>query len=307
MKFNYIIASIAVAFAATACDSKLEVFEPGGTSFTGKAEPVANVVTESLPGQIKLSWDDTDAKYEYMRMWYTDPRTKEKVVKLFSPSRKEVGKTEVLIDNTRARYGDYTFSFQAFNAADQGSNVVEFKAQSGPAPKTFTEPDPNNRTKVNVTADMLSTDNQEPNEGPISNLVDGNTGSFFHTRWSGTQVPLPQYVQIDFNEVHTAFAIKYCTRVVGNSDGYPTAATMQVQPEGSDNWVDVGYISDGMPTAKNTASWFTSPWFNYEPGFKKFRFLVTAVTDNKNYFHMSEFEFYDVNLSIYDPETDEED
>jgi len=305
MKLNYIIASIAVAFAATACDSELEVFEPGGNSFTGTPVPVANVVAESLPGQIKLSWDDNDAKYEYMRMSYNDPKQGGlEVSKLISPSL--TGKSEIIIDNTRARYGDYTFSFQAFNVAGQGSEVVEFKGKSGPAPKTFTEPDKSLRTKVNVTADQLSTDNQEPNEGPISNLVDGNTGSFFHTRWSGTQVPLPQYVQIDFKEVHTAFAIKYCTRVVSNSDGYPTAATMQVQPVGSDDWVDVGYISEGMPTARNTASWFESPWFMYEEGFDKFRFLVTAVTDNKNYFHMSELEFYDVKLQTYDPETDEE-
>lgn len=305
MKLNYIIASIAVAFAATACDSKLEVFEPGGDSFTGTAVPVSNVATESLPGQIKLSWDDSDAQYEYMRMWYKDPKQGGlEVKKLISPS--QLGKTEIIIDNTRARYGDYTFFFQAFNVAGQGSNIVEFKAQSGPAPKTFTEPDKSKRTKVNIAPDQLSTDNQEPNEGPVTNLVDGKTGTFFHTRWSGTQVPLPQYVQIDFNEVHTAFAVKYCTRVVGNSDGYPTAATMQVQPVGTDDWVDVGTISEGMPTARNTASWFETPWFLYEAGFDKFRFLVTAVTDNKNYFHMSELEFYDVALETYDPETDEE-
>lgn len=305
MKLNYIIASIAVAFAATACDSKLEVFEPGGDSFTGTPVPVSNINTESLPGQIKLSWDDADAQYEYMRMTYKDPlQGGTEVKKLFSPS--QFGKTEVIIDNTRARYGDYTFSFQAFNVAGQGSAPVTFTAKSGAAPKTYTEPDKSTRVKYPLTADMLSTDNQEPNEGPISNLVDGSTGTFFHTRWSGTQVPLPQYVQIDFNEVHKAFAVKYCTRVVGNSDGYPTAATMQVQPVGSDNWVDVGYISEGMPTAKNSASWFETPWFFYENGFDKFRFLVTAVTDNKNYFHMSEIEFYDVNLEIYDPETDED-
>ena len=241
MKLNYIIASIAVAFAATACDSKLEVFEPGGDSFTGTAVPVSNVNVESLPGQIKLSWDDSDAQYEYMRMWYKDPKQGGvEVKKLLSPSL--LGKSEIIIATTR----------------------------------------------------------------PITNLVDGQTGTFFHTRWSGTQVPLPQYVQVDFNEVHTAFAVKYCTRVVGNSDGYPTAATMQVQPVGTDDWVDVGYISEGMPTAKNTASWFESPWFLYEAGFDKFRFLVTAVTDNKNYFHLAELEFYDVELDTYDPETDEE-
>lgn len=59
---------------------------------------------------------------------------------------------------------------------------------------------------------MLSTDNQEPSEGPIKNLVDGNYNSFFHTRWSSPQKPLPQYIQIDFKEAHQVFMFWYRNR-----------------------------------------------------------------------------------------------
>ena len=41
-------------------------------------------------------------------------------------------------------------------------------------------------TALELTADMLGTNAQEPSEGAIANLLDGNTGTFFHTRWSGT-------------------------------------------------------------------------------------------------------------------------
>ena len=43
----------------------------------------------------------------------------------------------------------------------------------------------------------------EPNEGPIAALIDGDTGSFFHTQWSN---PVPQdthWIQIDLGEGNT--------------------------------------------------------------------------------------------------------
>ena len=59
---------------------------------------------------------------------------------------------------------------------------------------------------------MLSTNAQEPTEGPIANLVDGNSGSFFHTRWSSPLIALPHYIQIDFTEPHQDFVINYVNR-----------------------------------------------------------------------------------------------
>ena len=74
------------------------------------------------------------------------------------------------------KYGDYTFTFQAFNDKNEAGAPMQVKAQSGllPATVTYSKGD-----KINVTADMLSTDDQEPSEGPIKNLVDGNYNSFF--------------------------------------------------------------------------------------------------------------------------------
>ncbi len=300
MKLNYIIASLAVAFAATACDSKLEVFEPAGGSYSGTPETVANVTTEALPGQIKLTWDDSNAKYEYLKIWYHDPRTGEDVVKLVSPS--QLGTSELILDETRARYGNYTIHFQAFNDAHQGGQVVDIVAHSDAAPTTIVE-DPSQRSRHTLRDDQFSTDNQEPNEGPIKNLNDNNTGTFFHTRWSGTQIPLPQYVQVDFEESMNAFQLWYCTRDVGNSDGFPTAVTIQVQLIESGEWVDLAYLSD-LPTVRKT--WYESDFFYSEEPFDKFRFLVTAASTGSNYFHMSCLDIYDVVLNIFNPETDEE-
>ena len=301
MKFNYIIASMAVAFMATACDSKLEVFEPVGGTYSGNPETVANVTTEALPGQIKLSWNDNDAKYAYLKVWYTDPRTKQDVVKLVSPSL--LGKSEIILDETRARYGDYTIHFQAFNDDHKGGKVVDIVAQSGPAPTTFSE-DPSKRTRHTLRDDQISGSNDDPSEGHIWALNDNNMGTFYHSNWHSPQVPLPHYLQVDFDEARNAFQVWYSTRQSGGGgDGVPTAAVIQVNPEGTEDWVPVAELSD-LPATYGT--WYECPYFYYEKPFKKFRFVVTASSKNSNYFHMSGLDIYDVVLNVYNPETDEE-
>lgn len=293
LKSKYIIIA-GLLVGMTGCDDKLETYEMAGSVATPIAIEASEVSSEALPGQIKLSWKEPAEKaFDYLQIKYNDPLTKKDVCKIAS-----VGTTEMLINETRARFGDYSFYFQTFNAAHQGSAVTEVKAKSGEAPTTTTEV---SRTKVELTGDQLSTDNQEPTEGPVKNLVDGVKGgsSFFHTRWSSPQVPLPQYIQIDFNEEHEIFAIQYTTRQVGNSDGFPTAADLQISQDGVE-WETVASLS-GLPAKSFTD--YVSDFFIPGKKFKHFRFLVTSASANVKYFHMSEFEFYDVEIEVYNPET----
>lgn len=69
-----------------------------------------------------------------MKVRYNDPLQKKEICRLLSNNA-----TGLLIENTRARFGDYVFSFQTFNAAHEGGSITEVKAQSGPAPATLTE------------------------------------------------------------------------------------------------------------------------------------------------------------------------
>lgn len=285
------LALVCTLVCASGCDDKLEVFEPEGSLDTPISFDVSKVSAEALPGAIQLTWPATKAGFSYMKIRYTDPLQKKDVCKLVSK-----GATGLLVEDTRARFGDYTFSFQTFNAAHVAGEITEVKAKSGPAPVTLTE---KSRTKVNLTKEQLSTDNQEPQEGPIANLIDGNVSTFFHTRWSQPQVPLPQYIQIDFKEEHENFAIKYTTRDTSNSDGYPTSADLQISVDGEE-WETIGSLV-GLPATRATE--YTSDFVVPGKKFKHFRFSVTTSSQNKNYFHMSEFSFYDVEVEVYDPET----
>ncbi|WP_044266318.1 discoidin domain-containing protein [Bacteroides timonensis] len=292
MKLNLKYIAVACAITCmTGCDDKLEVFEVTGASAAPVAIAASAVQTEALPGEIKLKWTAPQEDFAYMKIKYNDPLQKKDVYKIVSK-----GTTELLIEGTRARFGDYSFFFQTFNAAHQGSAVTEVKAKSGVAPATLTEV---KRTKVELTAEQLSSNQPEPTEGPIKDLLDGNTGTFFHTRWSSPQVDLPHYIQVSFNEEHEDFAIKYTTRNVGNKDGFPTVAELQISNDG-ENWETLSTLS-GLPTTSVTD--YTSAFVMPGKKFKYFRFNVTAASQNSKYFHMSEFSFYDVDVEVYDPET----
>lgn len=291
--FRYIIASLVGVAFLVSCDDNIHEMETEGFVNTPVTLAESAISFDSLPGQIRLYWTNPSAEsYEYMKVTYTNPADNQKITRVVSKYT-----SELLIDNTLRKYGDYTFTFQAFNAAGTAGEPVEVKARSGRAIATYAE---KSRTKVNITADQLSTDNQEPTEGPIKNLIDDNTSTFFHTRWSSPQVPLPQYIQITFNEEHENFAVKYTTRDTGNSDGFPTAADLEISTDGT-KWETVASLS-GLPASRKTD--YTSPFVMPGKKFRYFRFLVTASSGDRNYFHMSEFSFYDVNVSIDDPEAE---
>lgn len=289
MKLRYIMAAFIVACIGTGCDDKLETFEPQGDM--GAPTTVEEITSEALPGQIHLTWNvPENAQFSYMKIWYNDPLSKETIYNVVSK-----GTFELVIDDTRARFGDYEIFYQTFNANNEGGEIKSIKAQSGIAPVVVTE----SRKEVKLSVNQLSTNAQEPSEGPIANLVNGNTNDFFHTRWSSPQIPLPHYIQIDFNEEHQIFALEWWNRVGGNSDGFPTVAELQISNDGND-WETVETLSG---FAASSGAHVTTEYVDAGKPFTHFRFNVTSTTQNSSYFHMAEFKFYDVELDVYDPET----
>lgn len=66
-------------------------------------------------------------------------------------------------------------------------------------------------TRIALTVDMLSTNAQEPSEGPIANLLDGNVETFFHSLWSST-INEKHYIQVTLPETYSKVWIRYCNR-----------------------------------------------------------------------------------------------
>ncbi len=272
------------------CDDKITHFDHTGSV---TAAPVAidasTIAYDSLPGQIRLYWEiPSEDAYEYLHICYYDPLTGEDVTLLASAHT-----AEMLIEDTRQKFGAYTFSFQTFNVDGEGSSVTEIQAYSGRAEVTY------KTTEIGLSSDQLSSDSPEPTEGPIANLINGDLTDFFHSNWSDSPEPLPHYIQIDFDEEHEGFCFDYYNRIVSNTDGFPQTAEVQVSSDG-ETWKTVAELND-LPST--SGAHYESEYLFPGMAFTHFRFNVTSATASSTYFHMAEFSIYDVVL--YDPEAED--
>lgn len=280
-----------MAVALVSCDAKFETFETDGYTGAPAAIEASSVTSEALPGQIKIKWTVPDnPQYDYIQIKYRDLWKNEDVTKIVSKYT-----DSLLIDKTLQRLGDYTFTLQTFNANHEAGPVTEVKARSGAYPTSVTV---KSKTEVKLTAEQLSTNAQEPTEGPIKNLIDNNVSTFFHTRWSSPQLPLPQYIEVDFNEEHQVFLVWTQNRQW--SQACPSEVELQISND-KENWKTVSVIN-GLPTGGSEE--YTSPYVQTEEKFKYFRYNVTKTAGNTSYFNLAEFKFYDVELSVYDPENE---
>lgn len=274
------------------CDDNLTDIEYIGYAGAPKTIDASAVTSEALPGSIKLKWTvPADPSFTYMKVSYVNPANQQTVTHVVS-----VYTDSLLIENTLKKYGDYAFTFQAFNDKNEAGEPMTVKAQSGllPATVTYAKGD-----KVALTASQLSTDNQEPSEGPIKNLIDGNYNTFFHTRWSSPQKPLPQYIQIDFNEAHQVFMFWYRNR--NGSQVGPENMDVKVSSDG-ENWETVTSITSGLPSASKAE--YTSEGLDAGKPFTHIRFVVTKTYGDKKYFNLAEMAFYDASKVVYDPENE---
>lgn len=85
--------------------------------------------------------------------------------------------------------------------------------------------------KVSLTADQLSTNAQEPLEGPIQNAIDGNPNTFFHTAWS-VAINEPHYFQVHLKSSISTFRFGYTGRA-GNNAGDIQRTNVEVSNDGN--------------------------------------------------------------------------
>ena len=267
-----------------------------------------NFTHEPGAGQITLKWtaptDPENAGFQYMRLTYTDPRDKKTYVHNLSPYSKEI-----VIPNTRARYGaTYSFTFVPYSESDTpGTPFVLDKCSSNAAPVAIKSTE---RKKLNVKAANLWTNSQEQSEGPLEQLVDGIKGgsNFFHTIWSGN-VPAYSYVDIDLGKEVDRLEIQSWNRV--NGGGFPQKVSWyrleKMQDENVDITKDAFYTYDHKQgSGAQFAAMFPTSY--EDPAMKPVRYLRycgNPLAPNASW-HMSELEFYEVIVNLYNPETDEE-
>lgn len=172
-----------------------------------------------------------------------------------------------------ARYSSVTFQ-----SSDNYSHTASFLiAQAG---MVFVE--------IPLTEDMLSTNAQEPREGPIRNILDGDPGSFFHSIWSSS-ISEAHYMQVTLHEPIEGCIFWYQNR--NSAGGEPTDVLIQVSSDG-EQWRDLTHITSGLPTG--ASSQYESAYLVADSPFTHFRFTVNKTSSGTapRHFSMAEFKMY---------------
>lgn len=259
---------------------------------------ISNITSEALPGEIVIKWDlPADENLEYIKISYFDHLTQKEAMRLAS-----VYADSIVIPNTRKKFGEYNFTLQPYSKTITPGKVHTITAVSGAAIASYIlgEDDP---IEIDLTVDMLYTNAQEPNEGPIENLIDGDINTFFHTAWS-VNIGAPHYFQVNLENEVRAINYNFSTRV-GNNGG----DVKRMKIEGSNDneeWTEVAVheysLQDGSGYKINGESVLMPNEFKH----LRFTPLARRGADpiNNGFFNMSEFNLFEMTVIIDDPEAE---
>lgn len=257
---------------------------------------------EAKPGAVKLKWAiPENANYKYIKVTYTLPDDGKECLRLAS-----VYSDTMLVDNLLKRYGDIVFTLQPCSADGKGGEAYTITAQAQAAEKQIKTISKN----FTFTGDGDAwTDAQEQSEGPIKDMFDGKTNTFFHMTWDGP-APFPHYIVLDLKEEVDFFSFSYTTRDHPNKDN-PLSMDILVSKElggkkpnyaNETGTTKLATFTDLPATQKAT---YDSNKITSDDTFRYVWFKVTASTSGKPFIALSELSLKQVTTTQYDPETGE--
>lgn len=264
--------------------------------------PVENLIATALPGEIEISWTQKEPVYEYLKITYFDKLEQKEMVRLASKYS-----TSIVIPNTRAKYGEYTFTVQPFNALKQGGEIQTVKGVSGVAPATYQFTEADDAVQLALTASMLSTNAQESSEGPITNSIDSNLSTYFHTAWS-VSIGAQHYFQVSLPEPIQGFKFGFSTRHNGNGGGDIKRMKIEASNDGT-NWVEVATQTYDLSTdvAADRTKVFGNVPVLMQQQYSMLRFTPLARRSadplNQSWFNLSEIYLYKEPIIVIDPES----
>ncbi len=155
-------------------------------------------------------------------------------------------------------------------------------------------------SNILTSADQLST-NKPESEGPISNLVDGDKNTFFHSTWSANNVDKAfAYLQIDLKGAYKDLLVDYTKRYnFTDNKGYPTQFHVFATntPNDEESWKDCGYSNQLSYRYDNQQSGKTI--LNLDGDYQYIRLQVEKTggmdkTNDNLYFALGELAIYPI-------------
>lgn len=258
---------------------------------------ISDLKTFSGPGEIGITWKRNEpVTFEYIKVTYLDKAKKKEMMRLASQYA-----DTIIIPNTRAKYGEYSFTLQPFSVTDTGGEVYTVEGISGKAPADTTS---HTKTKLELKVENLTSNDIQPGREP-KYLLDGDPATFFHSRWQSPQHPV-HYLEVNPDKpLQGGMMFYYSGRDNGNN--YPTEIRIEASVDRSD-WDIVKTISEGLPNPSGKIAEYTSPiiWFGNTKAYNHFRFWVTKTEDGRRWFVMSEFSMWEITPVVIDPEAPDE-
>ena len=250
---------------------------------------VTTLLTQAREGAVMLKWDiPADSNYLYVQIDYQNKRTEERFIENVS-----IYADTFLVKNLLAKDGIYDFKIKSISHTGDASPVlVEASCQALPVqPITdkFME-------KVDLTAEMLSTNAQEPNEGPIANLVDGKNDNFFHTAWS-TGKEGPHWFDIALPETMENIELTLYYR--GGNTGNAVKDITVLGSIDAKEWEEIITLED---TGEGKTK-YVSPTILLAKEYMHIRYRADQTHSGNAYFAYAELVLNKVWYDIYDPES----
>lgn len=144
---------------------------------------------------------------------------------------------------------------------------------------------------ITLTADMIETFTQESSEGPKESLVDGNTGTYWHSAWSSGVEPLPHWIQINFPEPTELGGLNYTFRQPSGITDRPNHFDIQTSNDG-ETWTTVWESASGLPVdpvdEKRTLV------FDQNYTSQMFRIRILDTYGSRSWTHLSTIEVFRV-------------
>lgn len=256
----------------------------------------ATLSYEAGPGTVTLFWNiPDDADYYYVRVNYTTPEGDcMRSASIYADSLK--------VDNLLNAYGPITFTLTTVSKdGTEGDTSCTITAQADPVERTEVL----TTTALTLSSDGLWTDAQEPSEGPIANLIDGDATTFFHMNWS-SPVAFPHYIIVDLGKEVTNIMFSYTCRNNANCNNpkemelYATTSfDGKTFDETSFDAELLGSLSD-LPAGQ--AASYTSGQYEASTPFRYLWFKVLSEVNGNKYIALAELSVSEWSMEVEDPE-----
>ena len=150
-------------------------------------------------------------------------------------------------------------------------------------------------------ASFVSTNKQEPTEGPIEHLLDGDVTTFFHSTWSTANTDAEfHYLQVDLGEAVNALGYRFARRIgTTHNDAPKTVRVYGTNDLTSDTWnewftLDLVYYTSAFGYDELIAA----PGSSSPEAYRYVRIVVEETNDGRTtngnlFFSLSEFGIWD--------------